>query len=145
MTTKSDGPVGQKPAAAKSEAAADSTPPGPETPATEVPSALPSEPPVGLPAAGADPDSVARMAKHQLATTDPSGDEHAREQLDKAAKARSLVAERNGAAPERVAAIDAELAALGFEGPLPTTAAQRGEPTGRGTRQERLRRTSPRT
>jgi hypothetical protein len=87
-----------------------------------------------IPAAGIDPDSVQATAKHQLAAADPRHDDRAREDLDRAGAARALVAERNNASPERVAAIDKELAGLGFDLPLPVpAAAQRGDavPVGR--------------
>lgn len=84
------------------------------------------------PVPGTDPDSVLRAAKHQLAATDTSGDEHAERQVERSAKARKLVAERNSAGPDRVKAIDAELKGLGFEAPLSTTESQRGGgPAGR--------------
>lgn len=89
--------------------------------------------PVGqdVPAApGTDLDSILWAAKHKLAAADSRGDDRARDQVASAVKARALVAERNGAGPERVRAIDAELKALGFEVPLATTEAQRG-PVGR--------------
>lgn len=85
-------------------------------------------------AAGVDPDSVARSAKHALAAPDPSVNEHADRQLEDAAKARRLVAERNRSAdPARVEAIDGELRVLGFTGDLATTEVQRGNegPAGR--------------
>lgn len=86
------------------------------------------------PGHGVDPDSVIRAAKHQLAAADTTGDDKARADIEKASKARALVAERNDAKPDRVKAIDGELKALGFELPLPTpTSAQRAEPVGRRT------------
>lgn len=96
-------------------------------------------------AAGADPDAAIRAAKHQLAAADTTGDDHARGQLDRAGKARALVAERNSALPDRVAAIDKELDGLGFGAPLASTAAQRGDaaPAGRATRQERQATAAP--
>lgn len=84
------------------------------------------------PAPGVDPDSVLRAAKHAFAAADPSGDEHAKSQVEKAGKARGLIAERNVSRdPARVEAIDAELKSLGFEAPLPTTEVQRSGPVGR--------------
>lgn len=99
------------------------TPVGLESSDTEIP------PPAGL-----DPDSVARFAKGQLAAAH-ADDDQAHDHLDRVAKARGLIAERNGAGPDRVKAIDAELEGLGFTAPVATTEAQRrGEgPAGRHT------------
>jgi len=85
------------------------------------------------PAAGSDPDSVARFAKAQLGAGHGWGDDVAEKQLDAVAKARALIDERNAAGPDRVKAIDAELEGLGFTPPVATTEAQRrGEgPAGR--------------
>lgn len=104
------------------------------------PSALPGEAPVGVPAPGGDPDSIARQAKAQLGVGTLMDDEDATDHLERVGKARALIEERNSASPERVRAIDVELRGLGFTDPLPTTAAQRGPavgPAGRAPRQGR--------
>ncbi len=101
-------------------------------------SALPGEAPVGLPTAGGDPDSIARQAKAQLGSGTLLSDDAAADHIDRAARARALIQERNGSGPERVKEIDAELAGLGFTDPLPTTVAQRGAaPAGRQSPQGR--------
>jgi hypothetical protein len=76
------------------------------------------------------PDADLIRAKHQLASADTTGDKLAEDTLDRAARARRLVVERNGATPERVGEIDEALAELGYTDPLPTTAAQRTEQHG---------------
>jgi hypothetical protein len=90
------------------------------------------------PAAGSDPDSVARAAKAQLGAGHSWGDDVAEEQVGAVAKARALIDERNSAVAERVKAIDAELEGLGFTPPVATTEAQRrGEgPAGRHSGQQ---------
>lgn len=130
-------------------AAADAVPavPAPEVAAAVhapgvTPDAAESAAKVDLAAADSNPptpDAEERAAKVDLAS--PVGDPAAaRDRLDRARRARALVAERNVSDPARVGAIDTELAELGFPTPLPTTAAQRGEPVGRtepGARQSR--------
>ena len=85
------------------------------------------------PAAGRDPDSVMRAAKHQAASADDLvSEEDAVASIERARKAREVISRRNLArTPEEVDKCDAELKGLGFDLPHPVPpAAQRTGETG---------------
>lgn len=87
------------------------------------------------PAAGRDPDSLMRAAKHQAAAADDLvSEEDAAANIERARKAREVISRRNLAtSPGEVEKYDAELKSLGFDLPHPVPpAAQRvDEPVGR--------------
>lgn len=86
------------------------------------------------PAAGVDPDAVIRAAKHSLAAADPTLDDKAEKDIERAQKARELISRRNSATdPAEVDKLDGELKGLGFDlGLTVPPQAQRGAgPVGR--------------
>lgn len=87
-------------------------------------------------AAGQDPDSLIRAAKHQAAAADDLvSEEDAVASIERAREARELISRRNLAtSPAEVEKIDGELKGLGFDLPLSVPpAAQRRDagPVGR--------------
>lgn len=86
-------------------------------------------------AAGRDPDSLIRAAKHQAAAADDLvSEKDAEANIERARKARQIISRRNLANdPAEVEKYDAELKGLGFDLPLsvPPAAQRDAAPVGR--------------